>query len=1336
MQSSGHSNSIVQETAGVVAFPATVAQQAFWFLDQLAPASPAFNVAVRFRLEGLVDPRLVERVLNEIISRHEILRTRFVEREGELLQTIMPSVQIDVPFIDLSLQSENERKIEGERLGSSEAERAFDLQKGPLVRANLLRFDREEHILHITVHHAVSDGWSVGILIEEFAAIYDAFANERPHTLPELPIQFGDFALWQAEYLGGPEIAAQLAYWKRKLQNFVELDVPSDFPRPAVKTWRGDIVSRVLPRELTDRLQEIAHQNGATLSMLFCAAFKLLLYRYSGEVDVSIGTPIAGRTRAEIEKLIGVFINTVILRTSFDGNPGFDEVLRSVRDAFVEAMDNQDLPFELVVKELMPERDLARNPLFQINFTHQRDFVKPVKFAGIQLTPLPSRPAGAIFDLHLFMVERKDGWRASFDYNTALFRQETVLRMLSHFQHLLESVAIDSTKPVNELQFLPEEEQRTVLKDWNATSREYPRDATVDALFESHVKANPHKRAVQCADETLTYTELNRQADQLARRLEALGVARGTLVGLCVDRSVSMVTGVLGILKAGAAYVPMDPTYPSERLRFMVEDAKTPVIVTRRSLLEQLPFHNAQVVLIDDIPPSELIKPGNQRRSAGDLAYVIFTSGSTGRPKGVEITHRSVVNFLNSMRREPGLTAEDVLLSVTTLSFDIAGLELLLPLTTGATVVVANRETVLDAERLARELTVTQTTVMQATPVTWQMLFSSGWEGNKRLKALVGGEAVPRELVNQLDSRCASVWNMYGPTETTIWSTVGRLRTGQDTISIGRPIDNTRIYIVGPTMQLQPIGFPGELLIGGDGLAAGYLKREDLTAEKFVPDPFATQPGGRLYRTGDMARWRSDGTLECLGRIDQQVKIRGFRIELGEIEAALATHPDLRHSVVVARGDSLNEKRLIGYIVPLNGKIPDAAELRDHLRRSLPEHMLPSDFVPLQSLPLTPNGKIDRKKLPAPSLARDTKNAVPPRTAVERRLAAVFSQVLGAPIISVDDSFFDLGGHSLLAVRLMSAIKKEFDVRLPLARLLSAPTVAELANVLTAPCSESGRWASLVPISPVAGKTAIFLVHGAGGNVLLYRWLARHLAPEHAVYGLQSRGLDGKSPLLRTIEEMAVEYLKEIRAMQPRGPYALGGYCLGGTIAYEMARLLTRAGEDISLLAMLDTYNFSRAMRPSHAGFLIERIRFHSGNLARLCLRPREMAQYLREKLRVAGEGEFAGLLTSKSHETVENAGAMMERDIENRVQVANHQAARHYQPRSYVGRLTLFKPRVNYKIYSDPKMGWADLAQGGLDIVALPVNPHGMLAEPFVIQLAAEVKARLRATRQILMPA
>ena len=1315
------------EAAGILSFPASLAQQAFWFLDQLESGNSAFNVAVRFHLAGPLDVRLMEGAFNEIIQRHEILRTRIEQEGGELVQVVLPSLQMTIEVIDLSAMPEGERRAETERQGSIEANRPFTLDQAPLIRANLLRLGPVEHMLQVTMHHAVSDGWSVGLLTDEISAIYDALAKGESCPLPKLPIQFPDFTIWQREFLNGKEIAAQLDYWKRRLAGFVETNLPTDRTRPLIKRWRGDIVSILLPDELTAKLQRVGQDNGATLFMVFLATFNVLLLRYTGQTDIAIGSPVVGRTRVEIEKLIGVFINTVILRTDLSGNPAFNQALRAVRETVIEAMANQDLPFETLVKELHPNRDLSRNPLFQINFIHQRDFVKPVRFGGITLTAIPSRSPGAIFDLQFFMVERDGMWRASCDFNTDLFDRETAVRMLGHFQQLLGSVAARPEAPIEQLEILTPEERRRLLIDWNSTRRVFPREKTIHDLFEEQASRHAAKVAVRCGQRSLTYAELDQAANRLSARLHSLGVKPGVLVGLCVDRSTDMVVGVLGILKSGAAYVPMDSAFPAERLACMIEDAKMPVIVTQSGLVSGLPPHGAKVLLLETLPPEVPIVATGPRARAEDVAYVIFTSGSTGRPKGVRIQHRAVVNFLNSMRREPGLAPDDVLLSVTTLSFDIAGLELFLPLTTGATVVVATRETASNAHLLAQELEVTGATVMQATPVTWRMLLESRWKGGPRLKALIGGEGVPRDLVNKLAPRCASLWNMYGPTETTIWSTVGRLGPGEGPVRIGRPIDNTEIYIVSPEMQLQPVGVAGELLIGGEGLALGYLDPAKLTEEKFIADPFSGRAGARVYRTGDLARWHADGSLECLQRMDQQVKIRGFRIELGEIEAVLARHPEVRQSVVVAREENSGEKRLVGYVVPAEGRNPDVAELREHLRGALPDYMVPSALMLLEQLPLTPNGKIDRKALPANDavsvgIAVGGKS---PRNSTEQRLAAIFSKVLRTEVTSIHESFFDLGGHSLLAVSLMDQIEREFGTRVPLAQLFSAPTIARLAEHMNAPDARPKRWNSLVPIRPSDGRPTLFLVHGAGGNVLLYRELAQALGSEVSVYGFQSLGLDHETQPLTGIEEMAARYVQELRTFQPSGPYHLGGYCMGGTVAYEMARLLLRDGQSVGLVALLDTYNLCTVQRirgyRDTFSTLRQKVGFHFANLARLGAK--DVQNYLSEKFRMAREVASGGL---RARWKGLRAGRDRDKAVGVFIQELNHEAAWAFVPQPCGVGLTVFRPQNNYDYFSDPKLGWSELATGSLEIVELCANPHAMLIHPQVHFLADELRKRI----------
>ncbi|MFT3781759.1 MAG: amino acid adenylation domain-containing protein [Nibricoccus sp.] len=872
---------------------------------------------------------------------------------------------------------------------------------------------------------------------------------------------------------------------------------------------------------------------------------------------------------------------------------------------------------------------------------------------------------------------------------------------------------------------LTELERNKLLVEWNNTARDYPRHLCIHELFEQQSAAQPDRIAVVAGDERLTYAELDARSSRLADSLRARGVAADEPVGLCLERTAALVVGVLGILKAGGAYVPLDPAYPADRITYVLKDSRTRIIVTQRHLAATLPKTTAEALLLEELPSSAtqptVDKPAT---TSNNLAYIIYTSGSTGRPKGVAVPHRAVVNFLHSMQRQPGLNPDDTLLAVTTLSFDISGLELFLPLSRGAKIVIATRETAADGEALVRKIDQHGITVLQATPASWRLMLASGWKGTPSLRALCGGEALPSSLARELVPRTKELWNMYGPTETTIWSTCCRV-TDPDDIHIGRPIDNTEAYILDENQQLLSIGHAGELYLGGAGLARGYWNQPDLTARSFILHPF--REGERLYRTGDLARFRPDGTITCLGRLDHQVKLRGHRIELAEIEHQLALHPAIRQAVVVARGDAYDEKRLIAYFVPHNDTPMPMGELRAHLTRALPEFMIPSVFVPLASIPLTPSGKIDRNALPNPEAipSLKTKEMVRPSNALQDKLVTIFKEVLGVPDVSVDESFFDLGGHSLLAVRLMSRVERETGRRLPLARLFEAPTVVTLAALLSDPNSDASEWNSLVPIKPVAGRPVLFMIHGGGGNVLLYREVAEALAPDISVYGLQSRGLDHRTAPLRTVEEMAELYIREIRLLKPVGPYHLAGYCMGGTIAYEMARQLHAQGRDVGLVALLDTFNLHLVDRSrsrfKNLSFLRQKIAFHLGTLLRLSLR--DLRAYLREKFRMAVEASFEAVRQTWRSIFARKAQSLASTDT---IMEINHDAGWKYIPKETQCTVTLYRPRKNYSFMADPQMGWGELAKGKLEIVELPVNPHAMLVSPYAKELALQLKEKI----------
>ncbi|MEH2448289.1 MAG: amino acid adenylation domain-containing protein [Nostoc sp.] len=1074
--------------------PLSFAQQRLWFLDQMEPGNSFYNISRTVLLKGSLNVAALEQSINEIVRRHEVLRTSFTDVDGRPVQKIASALNITLPIIDLGKLSQEEREVEVRRLASLQARQSFNLTEDALLRTSLLRLEEEEHVLVFTIHHIVADGWSAGVIVREVAALYESFSSGKPSSLLDLSIQYADFAIWRRQWLQTEVQLSQIAYWKQQLGGKLPvLQLPTDRPRPAIQTFRGRKQSWQIPKILTEALKSLSRQEAVTLFMTLLAAFKTLLYRYTNQADILIGSPIANRNRTEIEPLIGFFVNTLVLRTDLSLNPSFKELLRRVREVTLDAYAHQDLPFEQLVEELQPERNLSHTPMFQVMLILQNAPMEVFKLPGVILSPMEVETETAMFDITLFLTETEQGLMGVFEYNSDLFDAATINRMQGHFQILLEGIVANPDRHLSDLPILTATEQQQLLVDWNQTSADYP-SSCIHQLFEAQVEETPDAVAVVFEDQQLTYQELNIRANQLAQYLQELGVLPEILVGICVERSLDMVVGLLGILKAGAAYVPLDPAYPHERLAFMLEDAQVSVLLTQQKLMAILPKYQGKVVYLD----TDWQKIGQQSNchlisqvTTKDLAYVIYTSGSTGKPKGVQILHQALVNFLSAMRLNIRLTQEDILLSVTTLSFDIAALEIYLPLIVGARLIVVSREVAVDGTQLLERLISSDTTVIQATPATWRLLLTSGWQGRWSLKILCGGEALDRELANQLLERSTELWNLYGPTETTIWSAAHQVETtnnvkGRDgIISIGRPIANTEFYILDENLQLVPVGVPGELHIGGLGLALGYLNQPELTLQKFIPNPFNNTSTSRLYKTGDLVRYRLDGTIEYLGRIDHQVKVRGFRIELGEIETLLSQNPEVQQAVVLVQESQPDNKRLIAYIVPnlqsqnidelglgtpsydeqisqwksvwdfyannpLKAKLTRdlVPQLRRFLQEKLPEYMVPSAFVMLEALPLTPNGKVDRRSLVASGLTQVELEEifVAPSTPVEEILAGIWADVLDLAQVDIHDNFFELGGHSLVATRVISQIQKVFQVKLPLHRLFDKPTVAKLAT--------------------------------------------------------------------------------------------------------------------------------------------------------------------------------------------------------------------------------------------------------------------------------------------------
>jgi amino acid adenylation domain-containing protein len=1012
------------------------AQERLWILDQLEPESRAYYQPKVVRLRGALHVGALRQALDTIVARHEVLRTTIHAANEHPVQIVGECRPMDLPTMDISSLSGDKQDATLQGLVVELTERRFDLSRDLMVRGALVRLGPADHVLILVTHHIASDGWSSGILWQELGTLYGAFLKGDGNPLPDLPIQYADYAIWQRRWLQGEVLENQLSYWNRQLSGLRVLELPTDRPRPPMQTYRGAKESYRFSQSLSVRIETLSRKEGVTLFMVLMAAFQTLLYRYTGQDDLPVGSPIAGRVRSEVEGLIGFFVNMLVLRGDLSGNPTFRELLVRMRKVAIGAYEHQDLPFEKLVEVLHPERDLSRSPLFQVMFAFQNVPRHAVELPGLATRSVEIKNETAKYDLSLYMWDDPEGLTARLEYNTDLFDGKSAKRMLRHLETLLEAIVRDPEQYISDLPILTDGERHQLLIEWNGTNGELPAEQCVHQLFETQAARSPDKIALVYENEQLTYGELNSRANQLAHYLRKLGVGSEMPVGICMERSEEMVVAVLAILKAGGAYVPLDPTYPRERLAFAIEDAGINVLLTQERLVKDLPEVNAQLVRLDSdeklvdgeskANPVTLTEPAN-------LAYVIYTSGSTGWPKGVQISHRAVVNFLNSMRKQPGLTEEDILLAVTTLSFDIAGLELYLPLSVGARVVLAGAEVITDGSRLLELMDNSRATAMQATPATWRLLLEAGWQDGGRLKILCGGEAMPRDLADQLLDRASSLWNMYGPTETTVWSTIHRVEGGGGTVPVGRPVHNTQVYILDSCLNPLPIGVPGELYIGGAGLARGYINRPDLVAQQFVPNPFSESPGTRLYRTGDLARYLADGSVEYLGRIDHQVKIRGFRIELGEIESVLRRHPGVNEIVALDKEVS-GDKRLIVYVVPTGQDRPNAGELKDFLRRTVPEYMVPSAFIFLDSLPLTPNGKLDRKALPDPAEQIGSEGGaveyISPATAMEQGIAEVWQEVLGVDRVSAHDNFFDLGGHSLLSLKAILRIEEKTGRRI------------------------------------------------------------------------------------------------------------------------------------------------------------------------------------------------------------------------------------------------------------------------------------------------------------------
>ncbi|HET6231554.1 MAG TPA: amino acid adenylation domain-containing protein [Longimicrobiaceae bacterium] len=1052
-----------KKAAAPKTYPASFLQQRLWFLDQLDPGSLAYILPGGIRLRGPLDSGALMRALDEIVRRHDALRTSIRTVDGKPVQVVEPACSLELAVESLEdLADAEARTAEEERRSHAFVMQPFDLAKAPLMRALLLRLAPDEHVLVLAVHHIVADGWSIGILIQELNQLYAAFSRGEPSPLKPLAVQYPDFAAWQHTHFQGEELQRQLAFWRGLVEGApAVLDLPTDRPRPSRQDNAGATTVLELDAGLVDAVSALARTQGATAFMVLLAVFDVLLYRVTGQDDVVVGTPIAGRTRSELEPIFGYFANTLALRTRMDGDPTFGEVVQRVRKMMLGVYANQDLPFEKLVDELKVERSLGHNPLFQVLFALQNAGGSKLDLEDVDVAGVSVETGTTIFDLSFQVGERDGAYYVAIEYKTGLFDEESMLRMGRQFETLLLSLTADPAQRISRPTLLDADDHRTLLEEWTATERDLGPASTVHALFERQARATPDATAILFGDASLSYVELNARANRLARHLQSLGVGADVPVAISVDRSPEMVVGLLAVLKAGGAYLPVDPAYPKDRRAYMLEDSGATVLLTTSKLAADLPDHSARIVLLDQHPEDAASADDSDLSVDVDpssLAYIIYTSGSTGRPKGVMVPHDAVANLARAQIEAFGISSESRVLQFASFSFDAAVSEVLTALLAGATLVLAPQDALMPGDPLIGTLREMNVTVATLPPSVLTAMPETEFP---HLQTLVSaGEACSAEIVTRWgDGR--RFLNAYGPTEATVCATIAAEETGERRPTIGKPMANTRSYVLDARGWPVAVGVFGELHLGGSGVARGYTRRPSLTAEKFLPDPYAYEPGGRMYRTGDRVRWRADGTLEFAGRIDEQVKLRGFRIEPGEVESVLRAHPAVADAVVVPRESAAGDLRLVGYVVPADeGKAPGTAELRAHALERLPEYMVPAAFVTLDAFPLTPNGKVDRRALPAPDAERAGVESayVAPSTPTEEKLAAIWSELLGVERVGVNDNFFELGGHSLNATQVVSRVRTVLGGELQLRTMFESPTVAALAAHLDAASgSEAAR---------------------------------------------------------------------------------------------------------------------------------------------------------------------------------------------------------------------------------------------------------------------------------------
>jgi amino acid adenylation domain-containing protein len=1308
--------------------PATESQKEIWLAVQMSDqANLACLLSQSLRLKGQLNLSALQQSFQQLVIRHESLRTTF-SGDGS---TILIAKSIDLTFSVIDLSSLNPQK-QTQRVSDYTKQllnEPFNLQHGSLFRVEILKLDEQDHLVIFIVHHIVCDGWSFGIIMSEIAKIYSALNQGADHNL-EQPEYFSEYAFLEKNKVGSSETAKTEEYW---LQKFAKLppavDLPADSQRPLIRTFNSACENYTLPATLVDSLKQLGIKNGCSLTTTLLVAFEIFLSKLTGQTELVVGVPTSGQTTTGKYNLVGHCVNFLPLYSNVDTNSRFSEYLKARNSLILDDYDHQEFTFGSLLQKLSIPRDASRIPLITAVFNIDLDSSSKNNFDQLNVEASLNRGSFSTFEFFLNGAFTANG-QIDLDcqYNTNLFNADTIQRRLSEFTSLLTHIVEQETQPICQLSLLSPAAAQQLLVEWNQTQVDYPQDQCIHQLFEEQVAINGDAIALVYQQEQLTYAELNQQANYLANYLLALGVKPDELVGIAIERSIETIVGILGILKAGAAYLPIDLAYPPERVAFMLENADVSILLTKEVLVEKLPPHELQILCLDaDWPKisatSSSINPQSSAQP-DNLAYVMYTSGSTGLPKGVCIPHQGVVRLVKSAQYID-FDNKQVFLQLAPVSFDAATFEIWGSLLNGAKLVLFPSDKPSLAE-LGQIIQQQQITTLWLTAGLFHLIVDERLADLQPIQNLIaGGDILSLPHVQKVLStlNCRLV-NGYGPTENTTFTCCHPISASSlsTSVPIGRPIANTQVYILDSLLQPVSIGIPGELHIGGDGLARGYLKLPELTAEKFIPNPFTGS--AKLYKTGDLARYLANGDIEFLGRIDNQVKIRGFRLELGEIETALIQHPGLREVIVIdsyacAKGDREGrpgDKRLVAYIViHQSPNPPTEKDLRAFLRSKLPDYMIPSAFVMVNNLPLTLNGKVDRRALPIPEYQRQDANNKPvaPRDDLEAQLTAIWQRLLGVQNISIQDNFFELGGHSLIAVRLFAEIEQIWGQNLPLATLFQQQTIEELAGVLRQE-EWSAPWSSLVLIQAGAEKPPLFCIHPVGGNILEYYTLANYLGQDRPIYGLQSQGLDGKQQPFGSIEDMAKHYIQEIQTVQPHGPYFLTGYSFGGLVAFEMAQQLQAKGKEIGLLALLDS---SAPNLPNRRPTFTQSLGIHISNLCQLT--SKEQSSYILDRI--------AYRFSSKDQEDFLAKSLYKPEDLTPKllnVLNCNIQAGENYTAKKYSGKMVLFRCQVqDLEHYLHPEFGWPDLVDGGVDVHLVPGPHFRMLKEPRIQFLAAELK-------------